>query len=727
MSEGHGVVTQLWARGFASVPYPREVKLTGGEAVLAPGWTVAAGHGLRDTAVAVTSLVAGVRERFGAVLNVVEAPAPGQVLLEVHPGAVAPDAPEPIARQGYRLTIDRDGVRLAGNSLQGLFYGVQTLLQLLRQGPAGLELPCATIDDWPDLEVRCVHYDTKHHQDRLEAVLDLITRLAHFKMNAIAWEIEDKFAYQRHPVIGAPGAFTADQMRRITEHALKHFVEVIPIVQGPSHLAFVGKHEEFAHLREDKRNNYMLCPTREETYQLLFDMYDELIEATPGCAYFHIGTDEPYFLGDTVECGCRARRDKIGQSGMMAEFIAKCAKHLIAKGRRPLCWGEWPLTAPDVPRLPHEVINTVFQNPTIAEAYRANGNREWIYCPTQGGRVIFPEYLHGDGRPRSGRIESLYRTISFGPARPFNPMGAIIGTWDDCGLHKESFWLGWAAGAGYGWRPGAPRPDEMVAQFMRLFHGPEAVGMTEVYRLLDEGANFWSTAWDRKPSTRGPSYKRQWHPRNDRTLALPRLPDPDTLDNQTYWTTRYAGLIAQAKEMSAKTARLVALLQENLGRVRRNRHALEVFLTIAGQFRDFIDLIETLAKVEGLLDEARQAWDIVKPKPAADRIRSAANEVRNYVKRREDFFADLTATWEVTRYPKGQSVGGRHFIHIQDDTKNHPADWTPDLSYLIKPSRDLNLETYAADLDAVADEFLKRHGDSAQGWSPGGNFMEDGD
>jgi len=727
MMESMGVATELWSRGYAAVPYPRDVHLTGGDLVLAPGWSVVVGEGISAEDVAVESLLSGVSERFGAAPALGETPGPGTVLLEVRAGTVAGDVEEAIAAQGYSLTVEADRVRLVGNAMPGLFYGVQTLLQLMRVAPAGVELPQGRIDDWPDLQLRLIHYDTKHHQERLEAVLAMITHLAHFKINGIAWEIEDKFAYERHPIIGAPGAFTAEQMKQITAHALKHHVEIIPIVQGPSHLAFVGKHEEFAHLLEDPKNNYMLCPSNDETYRLLFEMYDELIAATPGCTYFHIGTDEPYFLGDGVACGCRARRDAIGSSGMMAEFIARTAAHLIEKGRRPMCWGEWPLTPKDVPRLPSEVINTVYQNPEMSEAYRANGNRELIYSPTQGGRSIFPEYCIADGRQGANRVETLNATVSHGPARPFGPMGSLIAAWDDCGLHKETFWLGWVVGNAWGWHPGCPKPDEMVAQFMRLFHGPEAVGMSEVYRLLDEGAKFWSSAWDRVPSRRGPSYKRQWHPRRDHTLALPRVPDPDTLDNQSFWQVRYADLRERARAAGVKNDRLIALLHENLGRARRNRHALEVFLSLAHLYADFLDLVRTLGAMEAALDEGRQAWDVVDPDRAASRLRAAANLAREYVGRREAMFADLIATWEVTRYPKGQSVAGRDFVHIQDDTKNHPADWTPDLGYLIKPSRDLNLEKWADDVDAAVVEFLRLHGDAVQGWTPGGNFMIDGD
>jgi hypothetical protein len=285
--------------------------------------------------------------------------------------------------------------------------------------------------------------------------------------------------------------------------------------------------------------------------------------------------------------------------------------------------------------------------------------------------------------------------------------------------------LGWVAGNAYGWRAGVPKPEELVAQFMRLFYGPEAAGMPEVYRLLDEGANRATNAWDLIPSKRGPSYKRQWHPRRDRTLALPNIPDPDTLNNRPFWTVRYADLLANAGEARAKNDRLIDLLQENLGRVRRNRHALEVFLSLTHLFSNFLDLFDTLARVEGALDAAREAWDVVKPERAAAGLRAAAQMVREHVKAREAMFAQLTATWEVTRYPKGQSVDGRRFVHIQDDTKNHPADWTPDLGYLIKASLDLGLEQWAKDVEAVATKFLEQNGQASQGVDRGKGFVID--
>jgi len=705
------------------------VALDGGDLALDASWKVAAASDA-DPAAAET-LTAGLAGLLGEAPGAAKSAGKKCVALAVKPGTVAPSASEGIARQGYRLEIASDKVTITGNAAPGLFYGVVTLLGLLRRAPSGaLELPLGTIEDWPDRELRMIHYDTKHHQDRLASVKGMISRAAGFKINAVAWEIEDKFAYEKHPAIGAPGAFDADELRDITAHALAHHVEMIPILQGPSHLAFVLKHEKYAHLREDPANNYMLCPSNDESYELLFSMYDELIAATPGCKYFFVGTDEPYFLGDGVQCGCRARREEIGQGGMMAEFIERCFKYVTEKGRTVMCWGEWPMKAGDVHRLPAGIVNGIFQSVEMSEAYRKQGIRELNYCPTQGSRPLFPEYFYS---PKPGgrgvsRVESLHEKICGGPVRAFDPLGTFIAAWDDSGLHMETFWMGWAIGSAWGWNPQAPGKEEAVAQFCRAFHGSEAIRMPAVYRALDKLARFWTNSWDLAPSRRGPSYKRQWHPRYDRTLALPHLPEADTLNNKPFFKERYAKLLERAEGMREELGRTNDILAENLGRARRNAYSLEVFLTVAAIVGDFLTLVDTLSALEEKLDAAREDVGNVRYKSAAARLDEAVAAARACVAGREEMLAGLTITWEKGRYAKGQSVDGKDFVHIQDDTKNHNADWTVDLGYLVKPSRDLDIEGWADRLEEIASEFRRDHPEQ-QSWTPSEELlglMEDG-
>jgi hypothetical protein len=709
-------VTELWSKGFAALPYPHRIHLDPG-ILKTDAVRISIGEGISHDDVAVESLTRGLTELAPGLLN---EDAKVKVLLEVHPGTVAADAD--VSRQAYRISIRVEGIRITGNAAPGLFYGVQTLLQLLRGRRGSFELPLGAIEDRPGRELRVLHYDTKHHQEKVEAVKSFIERAASFKINAIAWEIEDKFDYAKLPKIGAPGAFTTEEMKELTAFALRRYVEFIPIVQGPSHLAFVLKHDLYSVLREDPKNNYMACPSKDDTYKLLFAMYDELIEATPGCRFFHIGTDEPYFLGDGVDCGCRKRREEIGQGGMMAEFIARCAAHLKSRGRQALCWGEHPLRPQDVKTLPSGIINAVYQNPAMSAAYREQGIRELLYCPTQGARPLFPDYYSietADGS-KPGRIENLFTTLSHSPALKFDPLGTIIAAWDDDGLHLETFWLGYALGASWSWNAGTPGPEEATAQFFRIFHGPECHRISQAYRALDRLAHFWDTSWDQKPSKRGPSYKRNIHTRWDRTLTLPNIPDSKTLDNRSFFAARYARLLEKAAVAEQDANRALEILFENIGDARRNVHSLEVFASIVMLIRQNARLVGTLSSIERTLDRAKEDRGNVQFTAAVSKLRDAARMAKEAVTERERVFENLCDAWGKSRLPKG----GKQFVHIQDDTKNHEADWTPDLGYLVMAERDLDLDGWAERLEQAAREFMKHEPNQGRVWTRSGDFQE---
>ena len=109
------------------------------------------------------------------------------------------------ARQAYRISIKPGHITIEGNEEEGLFYGVQSFLQLMKPASEGkFNLPVGTIKDWPDLELRFIHWDTKHHRAKMETLKSYIRWAAYFKVNAIAFEMEDKYEYPSHPIIGCP-------------------------------------------------------------------------------------------------------------------------------------------------------------------------------------------------------------------------------------------------------------------------------------------------------------------------------------------------------------------------------------------------------------------------------------------------------------------------------------------------------------------------------------------
>lgn len=709
-----GTATELWLRGYAVLPVPQKVALSGGDFLFGSDWQLHLGPGLAPSDLPVTTLQRGLRRTHGWELPTAHggnAPEKKILRLELRPGAAASGTRPAIGRQAYLIELGPTRVTVTGNAEPGLFYGVQTFLQLLRSGVgARTSLPAGRIEDWPDLELREIHWDTKHHQDRLETMKEYLDRASEFKINAVGWEIEDKFAYRKHPVIGAPGAFSADQVRELVAYARARHIEIIPLLQGPSHMAYVLKHPQFAHLREDVNNNYMICPSKEESWKLIFDMYEEILAATPGARYFHVATDEAYFLGEGKECGCAEKAREGGPSRLFVEFMQRTSRYLEERGRQVMFWGEDPLAASDIPKLPSSLIDAVAgddEREILAE--KAHGMRLLIYTSIQGVRPLFPEYFPQQypEAPSRGRLASLYSQIAFSPARQADLLGTFTAAWDDSGLHGEVFWLGWVAGSAWAWHPETPDPEEFTAQFMKLFYGPDAYGMTEVYRLTDAATQFWATSWDRVPAERGPSYKKYTH--WDETLALPVLPSAVNLSNHPFIRERYRKLLAQTDLQMEAAERLIALLHDNLGRVRQNRYNLEVLLAQARFTRHNLSLLRTLAQVEDILTEARIAHSRLQYADAAERLDAAQLLVSAIVRQREAVYQALVATWEKSRYPKGQSVGGRQFVQILDDTKDHWADRTPDLSYLVMRERKLGLEDWLERLKEVRKEYMRMH------------------
>ena len=140
----------------------------------------------------------------------------------------------------------------------------------------------------------------------------------------LVWEWEDKFAYPSHPEIGAPGRFTMKEMQEFTRYAKQYHIQIVPLVQGLGHVSFILKWPQYKHLREIESSNWEFCPLKEGSYDLLFDLWKDAIEATPGSEYIHIGSDETYELAACEKC--KAKAEEIGRSGLYQLFINKAAE-----------------------------------------------------------------------------------------------------------------------------------------------------------------------------------------------------------------------------------------------------------------------------------------------------------------------------------------------------------------------------------------------------------------
>lgn len=700
--------TPLWSRGYSVIPAPQKVQLSEGDVALDAAWSVEAA-GIPANHIAVRTLAEGLSLKTAGK-------AAHSIRLAVKPGSVVTGGEPAIDEQGYRLRIGEDAIEITGNGQSGLFYGVQTLLQLAKRDGAGrLIVPKSEMEDWPKLQLRFLHWDTKHHQDRVETLKRFLDEAVRYKVNMIGFELEDKFAYPSHPVIGAPGAFTPAQLQEIVDYGLERYIQIVPIVQAPAHMAYVLKHPEFADLRSDGCN-YMSCTCDPRLYELLFSMFDDLINATKGVDYFFASTDEVYFAGNCPKCPRPYNAEN--RSLAWVDYVQKAHDHLAKRGRRMLIWAEFPLLPEHVKLLPPDVIDGVIGEAAYLKPENELGMRQLSYNSMQGAELLFPNHFASESGRRA-HIEAAFENLRNGRHWQGKPIGAFGAAWDDSGLHNETFWLGWAAVAAWAWHPGEPSARQYTAEFMQSFYGPRVSGMPEVYQLMQNQARAWERTWDYIPSRTAPpswgSYfgKGIGTHRSDMTLAAPLVNDlPDWFPDPA-WTVRYKHFIDEAKLRKAENERLIEMLQASFGRADRNRYNLEVFLALARFMGHHWNLILDLAKAEDLIREAQGLAlnsDTKDQEKNLAMLRAASQTVENARREGISIFAGLTAVFEKSRFPKGQTVDGREFLHVQDDIKDHWADRRADLSFMTAPEESIGLDAWAAELQSVIRLFEEQNG-----------------
>ncbi len=694
----------LWSRGYALLPAPQKVELREGEVAFGSDWGLELDPSVNGQHVAVRMLVERLQKEFGITLAAGDGGSgPKRIRLAIRPGMAAPGRKEALARQGYKLSIEPANIVITGNDSPGLLYGVSTLMQLLvSKGRTRPSLPPCAMEDWPDLELRIMHWCEKEHQSRFETLKEYLDRAVEFKINAVGWHLEDTFAYQKHPAISRPTAFTREQVRALDDYARERHIELIPIVDFPAHMSFVLRRPEFVQLREVPESSYMMCPTKPESWKLLLEMFDEVLAAFQG-KYFHFSTDELFFnryLGAT--CGCAEKVKRLGTSGLFVELTLRASQYLRDRGKQVMFWGERPLDPQDIPKLPNALIDGAagwysLDRPGELEIERKHGMRVLIYFSMKGGeKVLFPDYVpfkYHDVFSRD-HLRVVREMVSFGEVRKNDVLGTFMAAWDDHGPQLEVIWLGLVAGSAYGWHAAEPDPGELLPQFARLFYGPETVDMQSVYELMNDGALFWTFSWDRR-----------------RPIDLPNLPDPVTLDNKPFWRDHYEEIAfvkdrgqaamavkferhvvnprSTAKLRDLKTERvlserLIALLQQNLGKVSRNRYNVDVMLALANVMRHNVRLFETLGSIEDALSEARRMQESGRYEAAVASLKTAERLAGEINADREPVYQRFAKTWEVSRFPSEQMD-------------------------VFKRERDLKLAGWAERLRAIRQDFAQKH------------------
>jgi len=279
-----------------------------------------------------------------------------------------------LSAEAYRLEASEQGIEIRGGSPAGVFYGLQTLRQLLAQyGPT---LPGMTIEDAPTFAYRGAMLDCCRHFFTIDEIKSFIDILALHKINRFHWHLTDdqgwRLEIRRYPELvkigshrtetvlgnntsvydGVPcgGYYTQKQAREIVDYAARRFITVIPEIEMPGHasaalaaypfLGCTGKNYKV----QTRWGVFpeVFCAGKESTFDFLQNVLTEVIEVFPS-EFIHLGGDEcPKESWKTCPaCQKRIQDEQLSdEHELQSYFVLRMEKWLHEHGRHLIGWDE---------------------------------------------------------------------------------------------------------------------------------------------------------------------------------------------------------------------------------------------------------------------------------------------------------------------------------------------------------------------------------------------------
>jgi len=382
--------------------------------------------------------------------------------------------------EGYVLISSAHEVFVIGHTAAGVFYGLQTLIQLERRGGTGPLLQGAVIRDWPAMRWRGVHDDlSRGPLPTLAFQEQQIRTFASYKMNVYSPYFENTMQYKSNPLPALPGgSLSAADAKALVEYARPYHITIIPEQEAFGHLHKVLFWQQYAPLAEIP-NGAVLAPGEPGTIPLIRQWFDELAEIYPG-PFLHVGADE------TFELGRGQTADEVKQRGLGAVYIdllSRIHEALAPLHRRLLFWGDMAMNSPDeVPRLPRDMIAVAWHYEPEAQGfarwldpYTHAGMETWVSPGVNNWNRVWPNFEMA--------LENIQGFVADG--QKSGSTGMLNTVWDDDGegLFAED-WYAILFGAAAAWQPGSSDIARFQQDYGPVFHGDASDAVNQAQLAL---------------------------------------------------------------------------------------------------------------------------------------------------------------------------------------------------------------------------------------------------
>lgn len=283
--------------------------------------------------------------------------------------------------EGYQLVSNKSGIKITGNDAAGLFYGMQTLLQLLEptpeKGTTQLEVPYLQIDDYPRFGYRGMHLDVARHFSSVDFLKRYIDYLSFHKFNTFHWHLTDdqgwRIEIKKYPLLTQVGGcreqtlvgrygsekydekkycgfYTQEQIKDVVRYATARHITVIPEIEMPGHaLAALSAYPEFGCTKGPYKAaitwgvfDDVFCAGNDGTFNFLENVLSEVMALFPS-KLIHIGGDESPKTRwkKCPDCQQRIKNEKLkDEHELQSYFITRIEKFVNSKGRNIIGWDE---------------------------------------------------------------------------------------------------------------------------------------------------------------------------------------------------------------------------------------------------------------------------------------------------------------------------------------------------------------------------------------------------
>ena len=385
--------TISYSQQVSIIPQPVSLQTQPGKFVITKK-TVIAVHDAQDrkTAALFNDYL---KQVYGFKLNIGKQKNKSYIRLNTKKFIKAPD------KDAYSLIVTENGVTIDGDTYEGTFYGMQTLIQLLpvdssqlKTSSYKLDIPFVTIQDYPRFAYRGMHLDVSRHFFPVSFVKKYIDYLALHKMNYFHWHLTDdqgwRIEIKKYPELTEIGAwrngtiigrypgtgndnehyggfYTQNEVKDIVKYATDRHITVVPEIEMPGHSSaaiaaypwlscfpneetVIPKNPSLASQQSHGKKvqetwgvfDDVYCAGKDSTFMFLQNVMDEVLQLFPS-KYIHVGGDECPKNNWKRCTQCQARMKQLGlkdEHELQSYFIQRMEKYLNSKGRTLIGWDE---------------------------------------------------------------------------------------------------------------------------------------------------------------------------------------------------------------------------------------------------------------------------------------------------------------------------------------------------------------------------------------------------